>query len=100
MATLHLAVNQRSYTVDVDPQASLLIVLREHLDLRPRRPFFPSSSSATFQAGTCHRERKKAQQGAASALTFLQATGKLLNSPAIHSPAGRMGPVVTVVCRR
>ena len=33
MATLHLAVNQRSYTVDVDPQASLLTVLREHLDL-------------------------------------------------------------------
>jgi aerobic-type carbon monoxide dehydrogenase small subunit (CoxS/CutS family) len=33
MATLHLVVNGRSYTVDVDPQASLLTVLREQLDL-------------------------------------------------------------------
>jgi len=33
MPTLKLAVNQRAYTVDVDPQTSLLTVLREHLDL-------------------------------------------------------------------
>jgi isoquinoline 1-oxidoreductase subunit alpha len=33
MATIRLAVNGRSYTVDTDPQTSLLNVLREHLDL-------------------------------------------------------------------
>jgi aerobic-type carbon monoxide dehydrogenase small subunit (CoxS/CutS family) len=33
MTTLHLAVNGHSYTVDADPQTSLLTVLREHLDL-------------------------------------------------------------------
>jgi aerobic-type carbon monoxide dehydrogenase small subunit (CoxS/CutS family) len=33
MATLHLAVNGRSYTIDVDSQTSLLTVLREQLDL-------------------------------------------------------------------
>jgi|SRR5450432_574870 nicotinate dehydrogenase subunit A len=33
MATIHLAINGHSYTVDADPQTSLLAVLREHLDL-------------------------------------------------------------------
>jgi aerobic-type carbon monoxide dehydrogenase small subunit (CoxS/CutS family) len=33
MATIHLAVNGRSYSVDADPQTSLLTVLRDHLDL-------------------------------------------------------------------
>lgn len=33
MATIQLAINEHSYTVDVDPQTSLLTVLREHLDL-------------------------------------------------------------------
>ena len=33
MATIRLAVNGRPYTVDADPQTSLLTVLREHLDL-------------------------------------------------------------------
>ncbi|HYM75333.1 MAG TPA: (2Fe-2S)-binding protein [Candidatus Dormibacteraeota bacterium] len=33
MATIHLAINGKSYTVDADPQTSLLTVLREHLDL-------------------------------------------------------------------
>jgi len=33
MATIRLAINGRSYTVDADPQTSLLTVLREHLDL-------------------------------------------------------------------
>jgi isoquinoline 1-oxidoreductase subunit alpha len=33
MATIQLAVNGKSYPVDVDPQTSLLAVLREHLDL-------------------------------------------------------------------
>src|SRR5579863_922842 len=33
MATIHLAINGKSYTVDADPQASLLTVLREQLDL-------------------------------------------------------------------
>jgi len=33
MATIRLAVNERSYTVDTDPQTSLLTVLREQLDL-------------------------------------------------------------------
>ena len=33
MTALRLAVNGTSYTVDVDPQTSLLTVLREHLDL-------------------------------------------------------------------
>ena len=33
MATIHLAVNGKSHTVDTDPQSSLLTVLREHLDL-------------------------------------------------------------------
>lgn len=33
MATIHLAINGRSYNVDVDPQTSLLTVLRDHLDL-------------------------------------------------------------------
>ncbi len=33
MATIHLAINGRSYTVDADPQTSLLTVLREHIDL-------------------------------------------------------------------
>jgi len=33
MATIRLAVNGRSYTVDADPQTSLLTILREHLDL-------------------------------------------------------------------
>lgn len=33
MATIRLAINQKSYSVDVDPQTSLLSVLREYLDL-------------------------------------------------------------------
>jgi aerobic-type carbon monoxide dehydrogenase small subunit (CoxS/CutS family) len=33
MATIQLAINEKSYRVDVDPQTSLLTVLREHLDL-------------------------------------------------------------------
>ena len=33
MATIHLAVNGTSYSVEVAPQTSLLTVLREHLDL-------------------------------------------------------------------
>ena len=33
MSTIHLAINTKPYTVDVDPQTSLLTVLREHLDL-------------------------------------------------------------------
>ena len=33
MSTIHLAINTKAYTVDVDPQTSLLTVLREHLDL-------------------------------------------------------------------
>ena len=33
MPAIHLAVNGRSYTVDTDSQTSLLIVLRDHLDL-------------------------------------------------------------------
>ena len=33
MATIRLAVNGRSYTVDADPQTSLLTILRENLDL-------------------------------------------------------------------
>jgi len=33
MATIRLAINQKSYSVDVDPQISLLMVLREYLDL-------------------------------------------------------------------
>lgn len=33
MAAFRLAINNHSYTVDVDPQTSLLTVLREHLDL-------------------------------------------------------------------
>lgn len=33
MATIQLTINGRSYTVDADPQASLLTVLREYLDL-------------------------------------------------------------------
>lgn len=33
MATIHLAINEKSYSVDVDVPTSLLTVLREHLDL-------------------------------------------------------------------
>jgi aerobic-type carbon monoxide dehydrogenase small subunit (CoxS/CutS family) len=33
MSTIHLAINDKSYSVDTDPQTSLLTVLREHLDL-------------------------------------------------------------------
>ncbi len=33
MATIHLDINGRSYSVDADPRTSLLTVLREHLDL-------------------------------------------------------------------
>ena len=33
MATIHLAINGKPYTVDADPETSLLTVLREHLDL-------------------------------------------------------------------
>ena len=33
MSTIRLAINQKSYAVDVDPQTSLLTVLRENLDL-------------------------------------------------------------------
>jgi aerobic-type carbon monoxide dehydrogenase small subunit (CoxS/CutS family) len=33
MPTLQLAINGHSFTVDADPQTSLLTVLREHLDL-------------------------------------------------------------------
>lgn len=33
MSTIHLAINTKPYAVDVDPQTSLLTVLREHLDL-------------------------------------------------------------------
>jgi len=33
MATIRLSVNESSFTVDVNPQSSLLSILREHLDL-------------------------------------------------------------------
>ncbi|HET6179264.1 MAG TPA: (2Fe-2S)-binding protein [Candidatus Sulfotelmatobacter sp.] len=33
MTSLHLAINGRDYSVDADPQSSLLTVLREQLDL-------------------------------------------------------------------
>ena len=33
MATIHLSINGRTHTLDVDPGVSLLTVLREHLDL-------------------------------------------------------------------
>ena len=33
MSTIHLAINGKPYTVDVDSRTSLLTVLREHLDL-------------------------------------------------------------------
>jgi len=33
MATIRLAINDKNYSVDVDPQTSLLTVLRENLDL-------------------------------------------------------------------
>jgi nicotinate dehydrogenase subunit A len=33
MATIRLSVNESSFTVDVNPQSSLLTILREHLDL-------------------------------------------------------------------
>jgi aerobic-type carbon monoxide dehydrogenase small subunit (CoxS/CutS family) len=33
MSTIRLAINQKSHSVDVDPQTSLLTVLREYLDL-------------------------------------------------------------------
>ncbi len=33
MPSIRLNINERPYTVDVDPQTSLLTVLREHLDL-------------------------------------------------------------------
>ena len=33
MATIHLAINDKPYSVDTDPQTSLLTVLREQLDL-------------------------------------------------------------------
>ncbi len=33
MATIRLAINDKSYAVDADPQISLLTVLREYLDL-------------------------------------------------------------------
>ena len=33
MATIRLSVNSKSHSVNADPQTSLLIVLREHLDL-------------------------------------------------------------------
>ena len=33
MAAIRLAINNQSYSVDADPQTSLLTVLREHLDL-------------------------------------------------------------------
>jgi isoquinoline 1-oxidoreductase subunit alpha len=33
MSTIHLAINDKSYSVDTDPKTSLLTVLREDLDL-------------------------------------------------------------------
>lgn len=33
MSTIHLAINDKSYNVDTDPQTSLLTVLRDYLDL-------------------------------------------------------------------
>lgn len=33
MATIRLAINGKTYSVDTDPQLSLLAVLREHLDM-------------------------------------------------------------------
>src|SRR3954447_14346352 len=33
MATIHLAINGQTYSVEADPQISLLTVLREQLDL-------------------------------------------------------------------
>jgi aerobic-type carbon monoxide dehydrogenase small subunit (CoxS/CutS family) len=33
MATIRLAINNKSYSIDADPGTSLLTVLREHLDL-------------------------------------------------------------------
>jgi len=33
MATIRLAINGKSYSVDADPQTTLLNILREHLDL-------------------------------------------------------------------
>src|SRR5580692_5433088 len=33
MAAIHLSINHHTYSVDADPQTSLLTVLRDHLDL-------------------------------------------------------------------
>ncbi|MGB6472847.1 MAG: (2Fe-2S)-binding protein [Candidatus Sulfotelmatobacter sp.] len=33
MAAIHLSINRHAYTLDADPQTSLLTVLRDHLDL-------------------------------------------------------------------
>jgi nicotinate dehydrogenase subunit A len=33
MSTIHLSINHHAYSVDADPQTSLLTVLRDHLDL-------------------------------------------------------------------
>jgi aerobic-type carbon monoxide dehydrogenase small subunit (CoxS/CutS family) len=33
MASIHLSINHHTYTVDADPQTSLLTILRDHLDL-------------------------------------------------------------------
>jgi len=33
MSTIHLAINDKSYSVETDPQTNLLTVLREYLDL-------------------------------------------------------------------
>jgi aerobic-type carbon monoxide dehydrogenase small subunit (CoxS/CutS family) len=33
MATIRLAINQKTYSIDVNPQTTLLTVLREYLDL-------------------------------------------------------------------
>ena len=33
MPAIHLSVNNRAYSVDADPQTSLLTILRDHLDL-------------------------------------------------------------------
>ena len=88
MSAIHLAINSRSYAVDVDPQTSLLTVLREHLDLTGSKYGCgegqcgactvlidgKAQRSCITRVGTVAQKRSRRLRGSPRATNFIQSS--------------------------
>jgi hypothetical protein len=87
VATINLAINGRPYTVEADPQISLLTVLRENLDLEPntaaeRASVAPAPSwSMGGPNGLASREPKTSRKSRSPPLKVLRAAGARGQAP-------------------